>query len=99
MPKYVVLLNLTDQGIRNIREQPAQRAALRDRLRALGVTRDFYFTMGPYDGVVIADAPDDETLAKVVLAVGSTGNFRTMTMKAFPEDEADSIIASMPPPQ
>lgn len=97
MPKYVVLVNFTDQVIRNIRELPAQRAAMKDRLRALGVSRDFYLTMGPYDAVIIADAPDDETLARVALTVGSTGNFRTTTMKAYPEDEADSIIGSMPP--
>ena len=97
MPKYVVLLNFTEEGARNIRQQPAQRAALRERLRALGVTRDFYLTMGPYDAVVLADAPDDETLARVVLTVGSAGNFRTLTMKAFAEDEADQIIGGMPP--
>ena len=97
MPKYVVLVNFTDQVIRNIRELPAQRAAMKDRLRALGVSRDFYLTMGPYDAVIIADAPDDETLARVALTVGSTGNFRTTTMKAYPEDEADSIIGAMPP--
>ena len=48
MAKYIVLLNFTDQGAQNIREQPEQRAALRQVLQALGVTRDFYLTMGPF---------------------------------------------------
>ena len=53
--------------------------------------------MGPYDAVVVADAPSDEAAARAVLTLGSGGNIRTLTMRAFTEEEADYIIREMPP--
>jgi len=46
--------------------------------------------------VVISEAPDDETAAKVALAIGSKGAIRTETLRAFPEDEYRKIIAALP---
>ena len=53
-------------------------------------------TMGGFDMVSVIEAPDDETLAKHVLTVAASGNLRTVTMKAFPEDKYRSIIANLP---
>ena len=97
MPKYIGLLNFTDQGIRNIRERPARRQAILEGLRGMGITAETYLTIGPYDVVAIIDAPSDEVAARAALLVGSQGNVRTLTMKAFTEDEADQIIGGMPP--
>jgi uncharacterized protein with GYD domain len=44
--------------------------------------------MGQYDAVVISEAPDDATVAKLALAAGGRGNVRTETLRAFDEDEA-----------
>ena len=52
--------------------------------------------MGRYDMVVIGDAPDDESAAKLALLVGSGGSVRTETLKAFSEDEYRNIIAALP---
>jgi uncharacterized protein with GYD domain len=53
-------------------------------------------TMGGFDMISVIDAPDDETLAQHLLTVGSRGNLRTVTLKAFPEESYRSIIADLP---
>ena len=60
------------------------------------VYENFFMTMGSFDMISVIEAPDDETLAKHVLAVAAGGNLRTVTLKAFPEDKYRSIIASLP---
>jgi uncharacterized protein with GYD domain len=52
--------------------------------------------MGRYDIVAISEAPDDETAAKVALAIGSAGNVTTETLRAFTEDEYRAIVAALP---
>jgi uncharacterized protein with GYD domain len=52
--------------------------------------------MGRYDAVVIAEAPNDETMAKLALGVGSQGAIHTETLRAFTEDEFRKIIATLP---
>jgi len=62
------------------------------------VTFTAYITMGAYDVVWVAEAPDDESLAKWIVAIGMTGAVKTQSMRAFTEDEADALIASAPVP-
>lgn len=58
--------------------------------------KEFYSVMGRYDTVFIVEAPDDETIAKAALFVGSLGTVRTETLRAFTEDEYRKIIAALP---
>jgi len=58
--------------------------------------KEFYSVMGKYDTVLVVEAPDDETIAKLTLAIGSLGNVRTETLRAFTEDEYRKIIADLP---
>jgi len=55
-----------------------------------------YLVMGQYDLVIIGEAPDDETVAKLSLAMGARGSIRTETLRAFTEDEYRKIIAALP---
>ena len=97
MPTYIGLFNYTQQGIQNIKESPARLDAARKAAQALGVEiRQLYLVMGQYDTVIIAEAPDDETIAKLALATGALGNVRTQTMRAFTEDEFRKLVASLP---
>jgi uncharacterized protein with GYD domain len=57
--------------------------------------KDFYMTIGPYDMVAMVEAPDDEAMAKFGLALGSGGNVRTTTLKAFSEDAYRRIIGAL----
>ena len=77
-------------------------AALRNRVRAgsvqvpCGEVKAAYSVMGQYDFVIVSEAPDDETIARISLAAGSQGGVRSETMRAFTEDEYRKIIASLP---
>jgi uncharacterized protein with GYD domain len=52
--------------------------------------------MGQYDYVVVAEAPDDETMARIALAVAGQGNVRTQTIRAFDRSEMMSIVDGLP---
>lgn len=97
MPTYIILMNYTDQGIRNIKDSPKRADAARVLARTCGAEiKDLFLTIGSYDLVATAEAPDDEAVTKFALAVGSLGNVRTTTLKAFNEQEYRNIIESLP---
>ena len=97
MPTYVVLVNWTDQGIRNIKESPQRLEATKKAIEAAGgKLLGFYLTMGRYDQVLIVEGSSDEVAATLALSAGKGGNVRTETLKAFPEAEYRSIIAKIP---
>jgi len=97
MATYINLIRLTQQGIQSIKDSPARVENARKAFAAMGgKLKEFYLVMGPYDFAIIAEAPDDETAAKLALALGSLGNVRTETLRAFSEDEYKKIIAALP---
>ena len=97
MPTYIGLFNYTQQGIQNIKDSPARLDAAKKAAQAMGVEiKAAYLVMGQYDSVIIAEAPDDEAIAKLALATGALGNVRTQTMRAFTEDEFRKIVAGLP---
>jgi len=91
MPKYVVLMNWTEQGIKSFNESVDRYEAVKS-IGDVSFT-DTYWTVGQYDLVGIAEAPDDESLAAALLKVGAAGNLRTTTMRAFDADTMRNIIA------
>ncbi len=97
MATFIILGNYTAQGMAAIKESPARVAAAREQLAAIGVTlKDFYLTMGEYDMVVVAEAPDNATVARALIALGVQGNISSTTMAALTEDEFKALIADMP---
>ncbi len=97
MPTFITFANWTDQGIRNVKESPARAEAAKELLRSLGgEVKQFYLLTGRYDIVLISEAPDGDVLVKFALAIGSLGNVRTETVRAFPEDEFQRIVADLP---
>lgn len=93
MAVYISLINLTDQGIRTIKDDPgrvrsAARIAEKEGIKLLAE----WWTMGPYDAVMITEAPDEETLNRFLLGAGRQGNIRTQTMRAFSTDEIAGIL-------
>jgi uncharacterized protein with GYD domain len=96
MAQYIILINWTDQGIRNVKESPKRLDTARAVAKKLDMElKDFYLTMGDYDMVGHLDAPNDESVAKFILGLGTLGNVRTKTLKAFSEDEYRKIIGSL----
>jgi uncharacterized protein with GYD domain len=97
MATYIILQKLTQQGIRDIKDSPARLEAARQAAKSLGgEIKASYLVMGEYDFVTIVEAPNDETIATGILAIGRQGNISTMTMRAFNEDETRQIIAAIP---
>ncbi|HTO85906.1 MAG TPA: GYD domain-containing protein [Thermoanaerobaculia bacterium] len=98
MPTYISLLRYTPQGVQKIKEGPARLEAAKKAFKTLGKgeLKQFYLVLGQYDAVVISEGPDDESAAKVALAIGSQGNVRTETFRAFTEDEFRKLIAALP---
>ena len=93
MPTYITLINWTDQGVKNYKDTVDRYEAARQTLGQTGASfKDAYWTLGPYDIVGILDAPDDESAMAALLAVGSQGNIRTTTMRAFSADETRGVI-------
>lgn len=97
MATYIVLVNLTDQGIRNVKQTTERAKAVTAAAQRLGIkVNDIYWTMGMYDVVLVADAPNDEAITAWTLGAGSLGSIRTQTMRAFSADELNKILAKIP---
>lgn len=96
MAKYVLLANWTDQGARNAKDTVTRGRAVQELFASLGVNaREFFWTMGQYDAVLIIDAPDDETVMKAAVAVGAQGNLRTTTLRALSEQEMERVLSEL----
>ncbi len=97
MATYIVLAQYTQKGIENIKQSPARLDAAKTAFKAMGAEiKEFYLVSGRYDMVLIAEAPNYETVSKLALAIGSGGSIRTETLRAFTEDEYRKIIAELP---
>jgi len=97
MSTFIILANYTEQGIANVKQSPKRLDAARELAKSMGATlKDFYLCMGVYDMAVIVEAPNDEAVAKLALALGSAGNVRTTTIRAFAEPEYRKIIGALP---
>jgi uncharacterized protein with GYD domain len=93
MSTYILLMKLTDAGIRDIKSAPERiQTAIKTWEGMGGTMRGFYMTMGPYDYVAIGEAQTDAVAATFVLGLGSQGNVTTTTLKAFTLDEATAMV-------
>lgn len=96
MPKYISLVNWTDQGIKSVKDAPKRMDAARALAKKMGCEMTkVYMTMGAHDLVVVFMAPDDETMAKLTLSIAAGGNVRTTTLKAFSEPSFRAIIGGL----
>jgi len=96
MPNYIVLVNWTDQGIKNVKDTVKRAKSFGSAFEKAGCkSLGFYYTIGRYDMVSVIEAPNDEAIASVLFSTGSLGNIRTETLKAFSTDEAANIIGKL----
>jgi len=96
MPTYVSLINWTDQGIRNVKEALDRASRAEDLMQKYGGRLErLYWTVGPYDIVAIAEAPDDESGTAFLLELGSLGDVRTTTLRAYDCEEMSSILGRL----
>ncbi len=97
MATYIILMNLTEQGIKDIKNAPARVKATEQALEAVGgKLLGFYLTMGQYDYVAVAEGPGDEVAMVQLLGLGLGGNVRTTTLKAFTLEEFKGMLEKLP---
>jgi uncharacterized protein with GYD domain len=96
MPRYIILLNWTAQGIKNAKDTVKRAKSFENAIeKAGGKSLGLYYTMGRHDMVAMVEAPNDEAIASVLYSTGSLGNVHTETLKAFSMDEAANIIEKL----
>ena len=84
MATYITLVNYTQKGIEKIKESPNRLDAAKKVFQAMGAEiKDFFLVMGRYDIVLIFEAPNDETVAKVALALGGVGCCQDRDLSGF----------------
>lgn len=93
MATFVSLVNWTEQGVKNYRDTTKRAAAFEELVKKHGGSvKGIYWTLGEYDLVVVTEARDDETFTAIALELGSLGNVRTSTLRAFDRSEIQKII-------
>jgi uncharacterized protein with GYD domain len=90
--RYIILMRLTDQGMRNIKDTTKRADASRSDAEKIGGKLTLYWTFGEYDGIGILEAPNDEAAMEFELKLGSLGNVKTNTLKAFTEEEIARVL-------
>jgi uncharacterized protein with GYD domain len=97
MPTYIGLYRMTDQGIKNVKDAPNRvEEAIKGAEAMGGKVIGVYSVMGEYDYVAIGEFPSDESAMAFAMAIGSGGNVRTTTLKAFKKEEFAEIVKKLP---
>lgn len=89
---YIILFRFTDQGIRNVKDTRRRVDAARSEAEKIGGKFKVYWTFGEYDTIGILEAPNDEAAMQFNLKLGSLGNVRTNTLRAFTEEEIKKVV-------
>ena len=93
MAKFVMLTTLTDEGRKTIKQTPERIKEVNKEVESMGAKiLAQYAVLGPYDFVNIVEAPSNEAVSKVAIALGSRGTLQTMTMAAM---DIDAFVASL----
>lgn len=97
MPTYVVLMKLTGQGIKEIKDAPKRIEEGIKGVEAMGgKVKEFFLVMGEYDYVSIGEFPNDEAASSFLLSLGAQGNVKTTTLKAFSRKQIAEIVKNIP---
>jgi uncharacterized protein with GYD domain len=97
MSTFMLSMNFTDQGIRTIKDAPKRVKAAHDLAKKMGIDiKQVYLTTGDTDVVAVVEAPPDDRVIKFVMALGSIGNVRTRTSRAWTEAEYLKIVSELP---
>ena len=96
MATYVTLLKFTKKGIEDIKDTCKRAAELKTHAKKHGIeVREQYWCMGAYDGLVIFDAPDDETATAAMLSLSSRHSVTTQTLRSFTAAEMGKILGKV----
>jgi uncharacterized protein with GYD domain len=96
MPAFITTVRFTEQGLANIKGTTKRAAAFKSAAKKMGIkVQEVYWTLGPFDGVLIFDAPDDAAATAAMLQLSGSGNVHTQTARAYNAGEMDDILAKL----
>ena len=96
MATFISTVQFTDQGMKDIKATGKRAEAFRATAAKMGVeVKHIFWTLGRFDGLVVFDAPDDETATALMLQLGSFGNVHTETMRAYEAAEIEPILSKL----
>jgi uncharacterized protein with GYD domain len=96
MATFITTIKFTQQGIKDIDHTTKRAAVFKAEAKKLGAkVKEVYWTLGDHDGLVILEAPDDETATAVILHLGTMGNVHTSTCRAFTAAEMDKVLTKV----
>src|SRR5262245_65745559 len=96
MATFITTIKLTQQGVKDIDHSTKRAAIFKTEAKKLGAkVKEIYWTLGDHDGLLILEAPDDETATAAILHLGAMGNVHTTTCRAFNTAEMDKILAKV----
>lgn len=94
MATYISLTHLTDQGMRTVKDTTQRAEAVKALAGKFGATiKDIYWTMGRYDIVVVLECQDEQAATAFAVSIGSMGNTRSETLRAFSSEEMKGVLA------
>ncbi len=92
MATFITTIKFTEKGVQGIKESPKRAAAFKAAAKKMGVkVTGIYWTLGYFDGVIVFEAPDDETATAAMLHLSSQGNVHTTTARAFGTIEMEKV--------
>jgi len=96
MQTYILLIKLTEQGIKDVKNAPKRMELATQSIEAMGGKLvGIYAVIGEYDYVAIGEMPSDEVAMRFLLGLGALGNVRTTTLRAFTREEFSAIVQKL----
>lgn len=94
MATFLSTIKFTEQGMKGIQDTCKRANAVKALAKKMGAkVTEIYWTLGPFDGLIVFDAPDEETVTALTLQICSLGNVQTQTTRAFKAAEMEGILA------
>jgi uncharacterized protein with GYD domain len=96
MATFVALIKFTEQGVKKCKDTCKRAADFKASAKKLGIeVKEQYWCMGAVDGVIIFEAPDDETATAAMLSLSSLDNVTTQTLRSFTAAEMGKILGKV----
>ena len=97
MPRFILLVNATRQGVEKRKGSPARIEEHKKKFKDAGIdVRASYHTLGPHDGFMIVEAPNGAAVAKAIYRMEAAGNIRIEMRRLFTDDEFKEMVAGLP---
>jgi len=95
MPRYLIQFSYTTQGLEGVKREggSSRREAVRQLVESFGGKLEaFYYAFGSYDGIAIADMPDNAAAAAVSVMVNGSGAATTHTTVLLTAEDLDDAV-------